>query len=291
MVSRKAVRGLVADPDSTDGAERIPVRHVRDETEVAETAAACPGVSPAPRRVSRRADAAAKRVLDGVLSALLLVVLAPLLVAIALAVKLDSAGPVFYRCRRVGLGGGELRVLKFRKMRDGSAGPALTGHGDARLTRVGRFLAETKLDELPQLWNVLTGEMSLVGPRPEDPRFVALRSAEYTDILRVKPGITGLCQLAFSRESNLLDRRDCVGDYVSRLLPQKAALDRLYAQRRTFLLDLRILAWTAFVVLARGEVAVSRADGRLTLRRRRPGTDAVAAVAEALAAVEMVEGS
>jgi len=258
----------VTNRDSTDGAARICARNPVGA-----------------------ADAAAKRIVDVALSALLLVLLAPLFTAVALAVKLDSPGPVFHRCRRVGRGGGELRVLKFRKMRDGVAGPALTGHGDARLTRVGRLLAASKLDELPQLWNVLTGEMSLVGPRPEDPRFVALRPADYAEILRVKPGITGLCQLAFPRESEILDRRDCIGDYVGRLLPQKAALDRLYARRRTLLLDLRILAWTAFVVLGRGEVAVSRGDGRLTLRRRRPGTNAVAAVAETVAAVEIAKSS
>jgi lipopolysaccharide/colanic/teichoic acid biosynthesis glycosyltransferase len=107
-----------------------------------------------------------KRLLDVLAAGALLVVLSPLIAVTALAIKLDSHGPLFYRCRRVGRGGRELRMFKFRKMHDDADGPALTVNGDARLTRVGSFLARSKVDEIPQLWNVLKGEMSLVGPRP-----------------------------------------------------------------------------------------------------------------------------
>jgi lipopolysaccharide/colanic/teichoic acid biosynthesis glycosyltransferase len=223
-----------------------------------------------------RSQAVAKRAVDVVLSALLLVLLLPLLLLVAAAVKLTSRGPVFFRCARVGLLGNDLYMLKFRKMRDGAAGPALTAKDDARFTRVGRFLARSKLDEIPQLWNVLKGEMSLVGPRPEDPGFVAARPHDYAQILTVKPGITGLCQLAFAKESELLDAEDSVDAYLSWLLPRKIELDLLYARRRSVALDLRILTWTAMAVLLRRDVAVNRETAHLS-RRRRPKTDAVPA--------------
>jgi lipopolysaccharide/colanic/teichoic acid biosynthesis glycosyltransferase len=166
-------------------------------------------------------------------------------------------------------------MLKFRKMRNGASGVAVTLSGDERFTRVGRVLAKAKIDELPQLWNVLKGEMTLVGPRPEHPDFVALRAGDYTTILGVKPGITGLCQLAFAKEGEALDHEDCVRDYVERLLPQKTALDLLYVDRRSVLMDLSILAWTAVAVLLRRDVAVDRSTARLGLRRRPPREEPV----------------
>jgi len=124
-----------------------------------------------------------KRLLDITVAALALVVLSPLIALLALAVKLDSRGPVFFRCTRVGRGGRHLAMLKFRKMRDGVSGPPLTAAQDDRFTRIGRFLANTKLDEIPQLWNVLRGGMGLVGPRPEDPAIVDLHREQYAEIL------------------------------------------------------------------------------------------------------------
>jgi lipopolysaccharide/colanic/teichoic acid biosynthesis glycosyltransferase len=174
-------------------------------------------------------------------------------------------------------------MLKFRKMRVDAAGPALTARDDERFTRVGRVLARTKVDELPQLWNVLRGQMSLVGPRPEDPRFVELHRADYAAILEIVPGITGLCQLAFAREAEILDDENPVDDYVERLLPQKARLDRLYARTRTLGMDFRILAWTAMVVLLRREVAVHRETAKMSFRRR-PRTQAAVAAADSGAA-------
>jgi lipopolysaccharide/colanic/teichoic acid biosynthesis glycosyltransferase len=209
-----------------------------------------------------------KRTVDVVVAASLLLLLTPVLVLIALLVVLESPGPLLYGCTRVGRDGRPIRVLKFRKMRDGACGPALTLDGDERFTRIGSWLATTKLDELPQLWNVLRGDMSLVGPRPEDPAFVGLRRDEYDEILAVTPGITGLSQLAFTRERELLAGADALDRYVESILPQKIGMDRLYAWRRTFVMDLKILAWTAVSIVLRWDVAVDRRTGRLGRRHR-----------------------
>lgn len=210
------------------------------------------------------------RTVDVLLSAMVLCLVAPLLVIFAAAIKLESSGPVFYRATRAGWRGSTVKVLKFRKMHEGATGHALTGPVDPRFTRLGRLLARTRVDELPQLWNVLRGEMSLVGPRPEHPSFVALHEAEYAEILRVRPGITGLGQLAFAREAEILDQGDPIDDYVSRILPQKVRLDRLYVRTSTVATDLRILWWTMLPVLLRVDVAVDRSTGALTVRRRKP---------------------
>jgi lipopolysaccharide/colanic/teichoic acid biosynthesis glycosyltransferase len=215
-------------------------------------------------------DTALKRALDVVVAAPMLLLLAPVFVVIAVVIKLESPGGVFYRCRRVGRGGSELRMLKFRKMHDGARGPALVQEKDERFTRIGAFLAKTKLDELPQLWNVLKGDMSLVGPRPEDPSFVERHREAYEAILAVKPGVTGLSQLAFARESEVLDAGDREGHYTNRILPQKMQMDRLYAQRRSFSMDLKILWWTFCAVVGRLDVAVHRDSGRLNRRAPRP---------------------
>jgi lipopolysaccharide/colanic/teichoic acid biosynthesis glycosyltransferase len=207
-------------------------------------------------------------VLDIVLAVLVGVASLPIALVVAFAIKLDSPGPVFFRCRRVGYGGRKFDMLKFRKMHDGARGPGLTAAEDGRFTRVGRVLARSKLDELPQLWNVLRGQMSMVGPRPEDPSFVADRPEDFAPILSVRPGITGLSQLAFANESAILDPDDRVGDYLARILPQKMGLDGLYACRRTLPMDVRILFWTAVAVGLRRDVAVHRGTGRTTLRRR-----------------------
>jgi lipopolysaccharide/colanic/teichoic acid biosynthesis glycosyltransferase len=212
---------------------------------------------------------ALKRIVDVTAAFVALVALLPLMLAIALAVVLESPGPVFYRADRVGFRGRRLRMLKFRKMRTDAAGPALTTGGDERLTRVGAVLARTRLDELPQLWHVLRGEMSLIGPRPEDPCFVGLFRADYDEILRVRPGIAGWTQLAFAEESQILRADDPLGHYVHELLPQKVALDRLYAANATLAGDARIMIATLAAVLLRRPIAVHRETGALT-RRRRP---------------------
>jgi NDP-mannose synthase len=224
---------------------------------------------------ARRLDRAVKRSIDILCSLTLLILLAPLCVLVAIAIKLDSPGPVFYRCRRVGYRGREFAMLKFRKMRNDADGSALTAAGDVRFTRIGRVLAATKLDELPQLINVLSGSMSLVGPRPEDPQFVDLYRFEYEAIVSVRPGVTGLCQLAFAKESDVLGSDDPESVYLDRLLPQKVGLDLLYVERRSVLFDFRIVVWTILAVALRRDVAVHRTTGGLSLRRRpvRAGSD------------------
>ena len=222
------------------------------------------------RRISvlSRLDAAAKRTFDATIAVVGLLVLLPVFLLLAAAVKLDSRGPALYHCRRRGLGGRPIDVLKFRKMHDGSRGGALTLQADSRLTRVGRLLAASRLDELPQLWNVLRGDMSLVGPRPEDPLFVDIRAEDFARILTVRPGITGLSQLAYAKEREILGDEDPTQRYLHRVLPQKIALDTLYATSRTLAMDLAILVWTIVPIVLRRDVAVERGTGRLCLRRR-----------------------
>jgi lipopolysaccharide/colanic/teichoic acid biosynthesis glycosyltransferase len=193
------------------------------------------------RVVSRTFDIAA--------ASLLLVLTAPLWLAISLAIFLDERGPLLYRARRVGLHGREFDMLKFRKMQLGAAGPRLTKADDARFSGIGRMLAHTKLDELPQLINVVRGDMALVGPRPEDPSYVALYPAEFQAITRVRPGITGLSQIKYRNEAALLVGDDFESVYRNELLPQKIELDRYYASRRCLALDLRILGWTAVAIV------------------------------------------
>jgi lipopolysaccharide/colanic/teichoic acid biosynthesis glycosyltransferase len=217
---------------------------------------------------SRAVRNALKRGIDGPTALVVLVVLAPIMVVIALLIVIESPGPVFYRAERVGYRGRRLMMLKFRKMHPGATGCALTLAGDPRLTRVGRVLNRTRLDELPQFWHVVRGEMSIVGPRPEDPRFVARYERDYAEILGVRPGLTGWTQIAFAREGTLLDVGDPVEHYVQRILPQKIRLDRMYAASPTLARDRRILWSTILVTVAHRAVAVDRATGTMTPRRR-----------------------
>ena len=220
-----------------------------------------------PHSASSIVDEACVRLFDILGATILLVVAAPLILVVAVAVKLDSPGPVLFRCRRVGRNGHTFDMLKFRKMHDDAAGSALTVADDDRLTRVGAILTRFKLDEIPQVWNVLKGEMSLVGPRPEDPEFVSLQPGAYAEILSVSPGISGLSQLAFTKEPQILDPEDRTADYLTRLFPQKVALDQMYASRRSVRMNIKILAWTVIAMLGH-DVAVHRETGRVNLRRR-----------------------
>jgi lipopolysaccharide/colanic/teichoic acid biosynthesis glycosyltransferase len=239
------------------------------------------------RSVTASFDSLATGILDRLGAAFLLLLLSPLVLGLALAVRLDSRGPAFFRCRRIGRHGREFGMLKFRKMHVGASGIALVSPKDDRFTRLGRFLAKTKLDEVPQLWNVLRGQMSLVGPRPEDPGFVRLQAEAYEAICRVRPGITGLSQLAFARESEILDPENRITHYLERILPQKINLDQLYAERRSIGMDLQILFWTIATVVFRRQLAVCRESGALNVRRR----PAPAIVLEApAAAIESVQG-
>lgn len=171
-----------------------------------------------------------------------LALLAPVLAMIALAIKLDDGGPVLYSQDRVGKGLSKFRLFKFRSMFAGCAeGSLLTAPGDARITRVGRFLRKYKLDELPQLVNVLKGEMRLVGVRPQVQRFVDLFPDEYRALLQSPPGITGLASLSFRHEELLFHESSMEELYVSKILPVKLQIALHYSKTRTFLSDLEIL--------------------------------------------------
>jgi len=193
-----------------------------------------------------------RRCLDVVVSLMLLLVLSPVLAVLALLVKMSSPGPVLFRQQRVGLNGKPFELLKFRSMRVAAGGPEVTAGGDARITPVGRFMREWKLDELPQFLNVLRGEMSLVGPRPEVPRYVAYYTPEQRQVLTVRPGITGITQLEYRNEEELLKGRDDVEEYyIQEIMPAKLRLDLQYVQTRTLLRDLGILVRTVWAVLRR----------------------------------------
>lgn len=170
---------------------------------------------------------------------------------LALAVLIDSPGPLLYRARRVGRGGREFGMLKFRTMRHGVVGPSLTAKGDVRHTHLGRSLSSSRLDELPQLLNVLRGDMRLVGPRPEVREFVEAFPDEYEVILSVPPGLTGPAQLAFASEGRILASvEDRAEYYRTHLLPLKVAIDVSYAREHNARRDLSILALTPLLPLA-----------------------------------------
>ncbi len=184
-----------------------------------------------------------RRLLDIMASIAGLAVLGPLFVLIGLWIKLDSPGPVFYRARRIGKDDVPFSLYKFRSMVADAdkRGPGITATGDSRVTSVGRFLRRTKMDELPQLINVLRGDMSLVGPRPEDPRYVALYTPEQRRVLAVRPGITSAASLAYRHEEQLLAGEDWETTYRNRVLPDKLAIDLAYLERRTAFSDLKLV--------------------------------------------------
>ena len=193
-----------------------------------------------------------KRALDCLVSAAALLVLSPLLLLIALAVKLDSPGPVFYRQERVGKDGKPFRIFKFRTMVTGAdrRGPAITVGKDSRITRVGGFLRGTKLDELAQLLNVLSGTMSFVGPRPEVPKYVALYTPVQRQVLLVRPGITDYASIAYRRESELLGRaEDPEAMYINEIMPAKLELNLRYLREISPLTDLRLILRTLAAVV------------------------------------------
>ena len=197
-----------------------------------------------------------KRVFDLLMSAAALLLLSPLLLCIALAVRLDSPGPALFRQQRVGRNEIPFEVLKFRTMYSaapGHAGHEITVAGDARITRVGALLRRSKLDELPQLLNVLRGQMSLVGPRPEVPRYVRLYPDDArVEVLSVRPGITDEAAIEFRDEGELLARAaDPERAYVEEILPRKIQLYRRYVRRRTFAGDLGILLRTGAALFRR----------------------------------------
>ncbi|HSW31605.1 MAG TPA: sugar transferase [Longimicrobiales bacterium] len=192
-----------------------------------------------------------KRIFDIALSCMGLCLCVPVLLAIAAAIQLDDGGPVLFRQERVGRGGTNFFILKFRTMRADAecVGGQLTVGDDPRTTRLGRWLRKYKLDELPQLVNVLRGEMSLVGPRPEVPRYVALYTPEQREVLRLVPGITDPASIVFREEAELLSpSNDPERMYVERIMPEKLALNREYASEANVVSDLLVILRTIGVV-------------------------------------------
>lgn len=196
----------------------------------------------------------AKRLFDIVCAGIGLLLLSPLLLAVAVWVKLDSPGPVMFRQERVGRFGATFRIHKFRTMRVDAPrlGPQITIGDDARITRSGRWLRASKVDELPQLWDVLRGAMSLVGPRPEVPRYVALYPAELRElVLSVRPGITDPASLSFRNESELLARaEDPEREYVEVVMPMKLSLAADYVRNASLGGDIRLILATLGAIKA-----------------------------------------
>ena len=188
-----------------------------------------------------------KRTFDATAAALGVAVLAPAGLAVAAAIKLDDGGPIFYRQERVGRDGKPFRMWKFRTMSVDAAqrGPALTVGPDRRITRIGATLRRYKLDELPQLLNVLIGEMALVGPRPEVPRYVSLYDPEQRQVLALTPGITDRASIKYRNESELLaSSEDPEMFYVRAVMPDKIRINLDYERTATFWSDVRVILAT-----------------------------------------------
>ncbi|MBI5303632.1 MAG: sugar transferase [Chloroflexi bacterium] len=200
-----------------------------------------------------RLDRFAKRAFDIVAALVGLVALSPFLLLVVVLIRREGAGPVLYRGQRAGKDDKNFGILKFRTMRetpDAHRGPRVTAQDDPRITPLGRWLRDTKLNELPQLWNVLVGEMSLVGPRPEDPEIVAGWDEDVRgEVLSVRPGITSPASVQYRNEESLLHAGSVMETYLGSILPSKLRLDQLYVRHRTFMVDLDVLFWTAMVLL------------------------------------------
>ncbi len=193
-----------------------------------------------------------KRVADIILAFVLLAVLSPVFVFAALGIFVSSKGPILYRAKRVGRGGKCFEMLKFRSMHVHSGGPVITGYKDSRVFAFGAFLRQSKIDELPQFINVLLGQMSVVGPRPEDPKIVA---GHYTDwmmeTLTVRPGITSSGAVYYYLHGErLIDPADPEGSYIKRILSAKLAVERAYLERASFASDFKIMARTIPTILS-----------------------------------------
>lgn len=194
----------------------------------------------------------AKRLCDIILSCVGLVLLAPLLLLAGVLVRLTSAGPVLFRQERFGLGLRPFTIYKFRTMVADAPqrGAAITWGDDPRITPLGRMLRKTKIDELPQLFNVLRGDMSFVGPRPEVRRYVDMFRDDYREILAVRPGITDLASIEYRNESELLGRAaDPDVEYVDRILPHKIRLAKEYRRRSSLVFDLSLILRTLLAIV------------------------------------------
>ena len=188
-----------------------------------------------------------KRIFDVSVAAVGLIALSPLMLILAVLIKCDSQGPVFFKQKRIGKNFRAFLICKFRTMKENAelSGPVITIGEDPRITRVGRFLRSAKVDELPQLINVLKGEMSLVGPRPELPRFVELFRRDYAEILTVRPGITDLASLKYQDEAKLMSQfTNPEEEYVRSILPDKIRLAKQYIDCSSIFFDLSLILRT-----------------------------------------------
>jgi lipopolysaccharide/colanic/teichoic acid biosynthesis glycosyltransferase len=188
-----------------------------------------------------------KRSLDIVLSIIGLLVLLPFFPFVAILIKLDSRGPILFRQERIGKDFRRFIIYKFRTMLENAdkKGTLITAGGDSRITKVGGFLRRYKIDELPQLFNVLKGDMSFVGPRPEVGKYVQLFETEYRKLLTVRPGITDLASLRYSNEEAVLGKSNALEElYVSRILPEKIKLSSHYVDHHSLMMDLKLILMT-----------------------------------------------
>jgi len=192
-----------------------------------------------------------KRIFDIILSLFGLIILLPFMLIIAIFIKLDSKGPIFFRQVRVTKNGREFKILKYRTMRVGSDKYSqITVGKDKRITEIGSFLRKYKLDEIPQLINVLLGDMSLVGPRPEVPKYVALYTDEQKEILKVRAGITDYASIEFSDENDLLaSEEDPEKAYIEKVMPKKIELNKKYISEISMLTDIKIILITIKKIL------------------------------------------
>ena len=192
-----------------------------------------------------------KRIFDIISSLFGLILLLPFMIIIAILIKLDSKGPIFFKQVRVTKNGREFKIFKYRTMKVGSDKYSqITVGKDSRITKVGDFLRKYKLDEIPQLINVLIGDMSLVGPRPEVPKYVALYTEEQREILKVRAGITDYASIEFSNENDILaNETDPEKAYIEKIMPRKIELNKKYLSEISVMTDIKIILLTIKKIL------------------------------------------
>jgi lipopolysaccharide/colanic/teichoic acid biosynthesis glycosyltransferase len=197
-----------------------------------------------------------KRIFDVVASIIGLIVLLPVFIVIAILIKLNDKGPIFYKQKRIGQNFKPFELLKFRTMvvNADKIGPAVTKDGDQRITKIGKFLRKTKLDELPQIWNVIRGDMSIVGPRPEVEKYIQYYKDDYKEILKFKPGITDYATIKYRSEEEILSKyNDTESAYIEYVLSEKIKLYKTYIKKISFLTDLKIIFWTLWRIVSKND--------------------------------------
>lgn len=192
-----------------------------------------------------------KRLIDFILSFLVIIILLPALVIISIFILIDDGFPIIYAQERIGKNWKKFKILKFRTMIKNAdkVGLGITSEDDNRILKSGKFLRKFKLDELPQLFNVLMGEMSLVGPRPEIDKYVSMFKQDYDTILKIKPGLTDYASIEYRNESVILDNSsNKEKTYVEKILPEKLALNKKYIEDYNFFTDIKILIYTIIAI-------------------------------------------